>query len=211
MKPTVVAVTGASGTIYGIHLVKALVQLGRPVALILSENARLVIQEEQGISLKSLTRIEELARVFGPEIEGMVQAYSAKDFLAPMASGSYPVESMVIAPCTMGTLANIANGISQNLIHRAADCVLKEGRKLVVVPRETPLHAGHLENMLKLTKLGVRVVPAMPGFYSGVENLNDLVQFMVGKILDQMEIVHSLYPRWTGSEKHFKASDLPGL
>ena len=101
----------------------------------------------------------------------------------------------------MGTLGAIASGISQNLIHRAADCVIKEGRKLVIVPRETPLNAIHLENMLKLARLGVRIVPAMPGFYSGAEKIEDLIDFMAGKVLDQLGISHTLYPRWVGSQK----------
>jgi len=106
---------------------------------------------------------------------------------------------MIVAPCSMGTLGALASGMSMNLIHRAADCVIKEGRKLVLVPRETPLSAIHLENMLKLSRLGVRIVPAMPGFYAQAQSLIDIVDFMVGKILDQFEIPHTLYPRWTGS------------
>jgi len=208
MKSTIVAMTGASGTVYGIHLVRALVSAGRPVSLVLSDSARLVIREEQGITLKSLTSIEELSRVFGPDIKGKVEAFSFKDFTAPIASGSFPVQDMVIVPCTMGTLGSIAGGLSQNLIHRAADCILKEGRRLILVPRETPLNAIHLENMLKLTRLGVRMVPAMPGFYSGAQSVEDLVNFVVGKILDQMDIAHTLYPRWTGSFNKPEAVDM---
>lgn len=211
MKPTIVAMTGASGSIYGIHLVKALISLGRPIVLVLSEAARLVIREEQGVLLKSLVRLEDLTSIFGEEIYRHVQAYSCKDLLAPIASGSYPVEGMVIVPCSMGTLGSLANGVSQNLIHRASDCVLKEGKKLVLVPRETPLHAIHLENMLKLARLGARIVPAMPGFYSGVQSVEDMVNFMVGKILDQLEIDHAFLKRWTGSFQAPAASVLEDL
>ena len=113
---------------------------------------------------------------------------------------------MVIMPCSMGTLGAIASGVSQNLVHRAADCTLKEGRKLVLVPRETPLNAIHLENMLKLSRLGVSMVPAMPAFYSGAQSLGEMVDFMVGKVLDQLGIAHALYPRWIGHERNEKTS-----
>ncbi|MBI3317024.1 MAG: UbiX family flavin prenyltransferase [Candidatus Omnitrophica bacterium] len=198
MKPTVVAFTGASGILYGVRLVRALLEVQRPVALIISEAARLVIREELGISMKSYTNREALSELLGCETK-LLSAYAPKDFSAPVASGSYPTEGMIIVPCSMGTLGAVASAVSQNLIHRAADCTLKEGRRLILVPRETPLSALHLENMLKLARLGVRIVPAMPGFYSGAQGLQEIVDFMAGKILDQMEIPHALYPRWTGS------------
>ncbi len=201
MKPVVVGITGASGTIYGIRLVQALLESGRDVHLVISEPARLVIKEEQGLALKSLISGECLAELFGTFPNAHLSAFSHKDFTAPIASGSFPVEGMVIVPCSMGTLGAVASGMSQNLIHRAADCTLKEGRRLVIVPRETPLSAIHLENMLKLARLGVRVVPAMPAFYSGAQTLADMVDFQVGKILDQLDIPHALYPRWTGSQE----------
>lgn len=200
MKPWTVALTGASGSVYGIRLVKVLTELGYPVALVISEAARLVIQEELGVSLKNYTRLESLAEILGPGLEGKLTAYAPKDLAAPIASGSYPTAGMVVVPCSMGTLGAIASGVSQNLIHRAADCTLKEGRPLILVPRETPLNAIHLENMLKLARLGVRVVPAMPAFYSGAQSIEEMVDFMVGKILDQMDIPHALYPRWTGRQ-----------
>lgn len=196
--PYIVGITGSSGVIYGVKLVKELLAQGEAVALVISDAGRLVIREELGVALKSLTNVEELKEVFGEKSSELLEAYSVKDFTAPIASGSYPVKGMFVTPCSMGTLGAIANGISQNLIHRAADCVMKEGRKLVMVPRETPLNAIHLENMLKLSKLGVRIVPAMPGFYSGANSLDEIIDFMVGKILDQFEIKHTLYPRWTG-------------
>lgn len=198
MKPYVVAMTGASGAVYGVRVVQALAELGYRVNLVISEPARLVIREEMNLSPKSFSRPDDLAEIFGPAICGRLEVFSPKDFTAPIASGSYPTSGMILVPCSMGTLGAIASGISRNLIDRAADCTIKEGRRLVVVPRETPLHAIHLENMLKLARLGVRMVPAMPGFYSGVQTLEQMIDFVAGKVLDQLEIPHSLYPRWTG-------------
>ena len=213
MKPMIVAMTGASGAAYGVRVVQALVQAGQSVALVISEAARLVIHEELQIRPASYAKPEALEAIFGPSIRGRLEVYSPKDFTAPIASGSYPTAAMVIVPCSMGTLGALAAGLSQNLIHRAADCVLKEGRRLVIVPRETPLHAGHLENMLKLARLGARIVPAMPGFYAGAKTVDDLVHFMAGKILDQLDVAHSLYPRWTGPagvSAHVSQSISPG-
>lgn len=199
MRPYVIGITGASGVLYAVNLVKTMTRLGFPVHLIISDAARLVFHEELGISLKNSTQPEVLAEVFGKEAIPYIQASLPANFLSPVASGSYPTQGMVIVPCSMGSLGAIASGNGHNLIHRAADCILKEGRRLVIVPRETPLNAIHLENMLKLSRLGARIVPAMPGFYSGADQIKDLVDFMTGKILDQFNIEHTLYPRWTGS------------
>lgn len=206
-KNLIVALTGASGTLYGIRLVQVLAELGYPVSLVISDSARLVIREEQGIALKSLTRKQDLTEIFGEAVLHRVTPYSVKDFTASIASGSFPTAGMIIMPCSMGTLGSIAAGVSQNLIHRAADCILKEGRKLVLVPRETPLNAIHLENMLKLSKLGVSMVPAMPGFYGGAKTISELVDFLVGKVLDQFHIEHTLYPRWTGILTPFASAE----
>lgn len=197
-KPYVVGITGASGVIYGIRFVEHLAELGHRVALILSEAARLVIAEELGASVKNLTEKEELKVFFHPKLLERISLYSNSDFTAPVASGSYPTQGMIIIPCSTGTLGSIASGISANLIHRAAECALKEGRRLVIVPRETPLSAIQLENLLKLARLGVRILPASPGFYSGARSIQDLVDFVVGKVFDALEIPHALYPRWTG-------------
>jgi len=198
MKPYVVGITGASGAIYGIRFVQILAELGYEAAVVLSEAARLVIQEELGVSLRSLTDPQAFETLFEPKQLERISLYSNKDFTAPIASGSYPTQGMVIIPCSMGTLGHIASGAGTNLIHRAADCTLKEGRRLVIVPRETPLSAIHLENLLKLARLGVRVLPASPAFYSGAQNVQDLVDFVIGKVLDSLEIAHAVYPRWTG-------------
>jgi len=189
MKPYIVAMTGASGIIYGVRLVQVLSEAGVPVELMISDTAKIVMREELGSEAKF------------PEASRLLRVHDFHDFTAPIASGSYPVEGMVIIPCSMGTLGAIASGLSQNLIHRAADCAIKEGRKLILVPRETPLSAIHLENMLKLSRLGVRIVPAMPAFYSGQQSVQELIDFMVGKTLDQMGIPHALYPRWVGSNQ----------
>lgn len=198
MKPYIVGMTGASGIPYAVRLVQALAEAGHPIELVISDSARLVIHEETGLVPKSWIHPKDLAGLFGEAAAQKLTIYSPKDFAAPIASGSYPVAGMVIVPCSMGTLGAIAGGLSLNLIHRAADCTIKEGRRLVIVPRETPLNAIHLENMLKLSRLGVHIVPAMPGFYSGAKSVQELVDFMTGKILDQMDIPHTLYPRWTG-------------
>ncbi len=187
MKPYIVAMTGASGSVYGVRLLQALSEAGVSVELVISDTAKIVMKEELGGAARF------------PEASRLLHIHEFKDFTAPIASGSYPTEGMVIIPCSMGTLGAIASGLSQNLIHRAADCTLKEGRRLVLVPRETPLSAIHLENMLKLSRLGVRIVPPMPAFYGAQQTVSDLVDFVVGKVLDQMGIAHALYPRWIGS------------
>ena len=219
MKPYIVAITGASGIVYGVRLLQVLAEQKMPVELVMSDTARIVAKEELGIELAGVKSGREICEMFGiavrhlrgvhegvpeegtmdiSEVDG-VRLHDFKDFTAPIASGSYPTEAMVVVPCSMGTLGAIASGLSQNLIHRAADCTLKENRKLVLVPRETPLSAIHLENMLKLARLGVRIVPAMPAFYSGQKEIRELVDFVVGKTLDQLGIPHTLYPRWVGS------------
>ncbi len=193
MRPFVIALTGASGVAYGVRLVNAMARMGHEMALVISNSARLVMKEELGAVPRNLFEL------FDPDHHRQIKMYDPEDFTAPIASGSYPTEGMVIVPCSMGTLGAMASGVSQNLIHRAADCMLKEGRKLVLVPRETPLNAIHLENMLKLARMGVRMVPAMPGFYSGIQNVEGMIDFIVGKVLDQLNVPHALYPRWTGS------------
>lgn len=198
MKPYVVGITGASGVLYGIRLVQVLAELGYDMALVLSKAAPLVIQEELGVSLRSLVDKEELKVFFEPKLLERISLYANEDFTAPIASGSYPTQGMVIIPCSTGTLGAIAHGVSNHLIHRAAECTLKEGRRLVIVPRETPLSAIQLENMLKLSRLGVCVLPASPAFYAGAQTIQDLVDFLLGKVLDSLEIPHTLYPRWTG-------------
>ncbi|MBI4357893.1 MAG: UbiX family flavin prenyltransferase [Candidatus Omnitrophica bacterium] len=198
-KPLVVAITGASGSIYGLRFVKAVTELGQPITLTLSAAAGLVIKEELGIDV-DVRESAPLARLFDANACDLISYYPEHELAAPIASGSYPTRGMVIIPASTSCFAKIANGISDSLIERAAECAVKEGRKLVVVPRETPLSAIHLENLLKLARLGVSVVPAVPAFYSGAQTVDELVDFVIGKVLDQLEIPHSLYRRWTGPE-----------
>lgn len=202
MKPYVVAMTGASGAVYGVRLLQALAEAGVPVELVISDTAKIVLKEELGagdITQDNLRCLAPGLRDLTPDVMKGIHWNDFHDFTSAIASGSYPTEGMVVIPCSMGTLGAIASGLSQNLIHRAADCTIKEGRKLILVPRETPLSAIHLENMLKLSRLGVRIVPAMPAFYSGQQSVQELIDFMVGKTLDQMGIPHMLYPRWVGT------------
>jgi len=200
MKPWIIGMTGASGIRFASRLIQVLNQTGRRVHLVISEPARLTMKEELGIVLPSLSA-QDFAEAFQISNPALIETHHPKEFTAPIASGSYPVEGMVIIPCSMGTLGSVANGLSQNLIHRAADCIIKENRRLILVPRETPFSAIHLENMLKLARLGVRIVPPIPGFYSGEKTIEDIIDFVVGKVMDQMEIPHALYPRWIGPAK----------
>ena len=205
-KPIVVGITGASGSIYGLRLVRALTELGQPITLTISHAAGLVIKEELGIDID----VEDsscLPKLFDQQTCGLVSYYPEHEMTAPIASGSYPTKGMIVVPASTTCFAKIANGVSESLIERAAECMIKEGRKLVVVPRETPLSAIHLENLLKLARLGVRVVPAIPAFYSGAQKIEELVDFVVGKVLDQFEIPHTLYRRWTGSETEVKIEE----
>lgn len=195
-----VGITGASGAIYGIRLIEMLINAGVRVHLVITEAGWRVLKEEQGwVTAKRQSALE--AR-FGHAMEsGSLVYHPNADIGASIASGSFRVEGMIIMPCSMGTLASIAHGSSDNLMTRAADVMLKEGRKLLLVPRETPLHAIHLENMLKLARLGVKLIPAMPAFYYGPQSMEDMIDFLVGKVLDQIPLDHDLYRRW-GDEQH---------
>ncbi len=181
----VVAVTGASGVIYGKRLLEVLREKKVETHLIVSGAAEKVIEHELGVGGKSFAKLA--SRVYGVD-----------DLGAPLMSGSFRLDGMVIVPCSMKTLAGIANGFADNLILRAADVALKEGRRLVVVPREMPLSVVHLENMLRVAELGVRVVPAMPGFYHKPRGINDLVDFVVGRVLDSLGVEHNLFKRYSG-------------
>ncbi|MBB6690166.1 UbiX family flavin prenyltransferase [Cohnella xylanilytica] len=191
----VVGWTGASGAVYGVTLVKELIAAGIQVHLVVSDAAWRVLKEEMGWD--ATKRREALLSGLGLEEGDERFVYHPQgDIGAAIASGSFVCEGMAVVPCSMGTLSAIAHGSSDNLLARAADVALKEGRPLLLVPRETPLNAIHLENMLKLARLGVRIIPAMPAFYSGPQTLDDAVRFMVGKVMDSMGIPHRLYRRW---------------
>lgn len=179
----VVGISGGSGSIYGVALLKVLQELGVETHLVVSTLGEYVTEHECDINLQEL---KSLATYY----------HENKDLAAPIASGSFLTDAMVIVPCSMKTISAVANGLSDNLLTRAADVTIKENRKLIVVPRETPLSSIHLENMLKLSRTGVTVLPASPGFYSHPESIGDMVSAIVARILDQMKIEHNLIPRW---------------
>jgi 4-hydroxy-3-polyprenylbenzoate decarboxylase len=178
----VVAVTGASGSIYAKNFLEAAKSQGIETHLIVTEAGKTVARHELG-DVEQLTDLADFT-------------YDPQDLEAPLASGSFRVDGMVIVPATMKTVAALAHGYNSNLVTRAADVHLKERRPLVVVPRETPLHAVHLENMAQLSRLGAVILPAMPGFYHHPESINDLASFISGKILDQLGVPNNLYRRW---------------
>lgn len=195
----VVGITGASGAVYGVRLAEELLMRGLPVHFVVSDAGWRVLKEELGWDVSK--RAEALERSFG-DYPGGYRYYPNGDIGAAIASGSFRTEGMAIAPCSMGTLSGIARAASDNLLERAADVMLKEGRRLILLPRETPLHAVHLQHMLTLAQMGVRIVPAMPAFYFGPQTLADAVNFVVGKLLDQMGIDHQLFRRWGEDSNH---------
>jgi flavin prenyltransferase len=196
-KIIVLAMTGASGAIYGLKLGSELLRSGAHLTILISGTGFQVIREETGLNLKGGEGDPQqaLAAYFRTE-PGQLEYFAEDDFFAPVASGSSAPDAMFICPCTMGTLSRIACGNSGTLLERCADVMIKERRPLVLVPRETPLSEIHLENMLKLSRLGVRIVPAMPAFYQRPESVDDMVNFVVGKVLDSLGIGHLLFKRW---------------
>ena len=191
------AYTGASGMPYGIRLLEMLLAGGNRVYLLYSQVAQIVAQQEMQLALPSRAKeVEELFTRRFNTTAGQLRVFGREEWFAPVASGSNPADAMVVCPCTMGTLAAIAAGLSQNLIERAADVMLKENRKLILVPRETPFSAIHLENMLKLARSGAVILPANPGFYHHPETVQDVVDFVVARILDHLGVGHTLMPRW---------------
>ena len=197
MKPSiVVGITGASGAAYAVRLLRVLGAAGCPIDLSISPAGQAVIKQELGIDL-DLARFDAKFLLSGDEsAAAAIRYHDYRDLLAPMASGSHLTVGMVICPCSGCTLSAVAHGASTNLIHRAADVHLKERRKLVLVPRETPLSLVHLDNMRRATEAGAVVLPAMPGFYHGPRTIDDLVDFVVARICDQLEVPHELMRRW---------------
>lgn len=191
-----IALTGASGSVYGLRLAEQLCLSGFEVTFTASCSGTDVCREETGLDLSG-DLDKALQRLYAHlEITSGIRLVHPDDLFCGAASGSSAVNAMVVAPCSMGTLARVACGISTNLIERCADVMLKERRPLVLVPRETPLSDIHLENMLKLSRSGARILPAMPAFYGKPETVLDLVDFVVGKVFDQLGIANELYPRW---------------
>ncbi|ALG68892.1 UbiX family flavin prenyltransferase [Beggiatoa leptomitoformis] len=196
-KAITLAMTGASGALYGLRLLEILVQTGQTVYLLLSPPAHIVLKMEINLSLPR--RANDIARVLSERYHaqaGQIQVFGEQQWTAPVASGSALARAMVICPCTNGTLAGIASGLSRNLIERAADVMLKEQRKLILVHRETPLSIIQLENMLRLARAGALILPANPGFYHSPTQINELVDFIVARILDHLDIEHQLSARW---------------
>lgn len=179
----VVAITGASGTIYGKRLLEVLHNKKVETHLVISKAAEKVIEHELETTKGSLEKLAD-------------HIYDVNDLTAPILSGSFKTDGMIIIPCSMKTVAGIAHGYSDNLILRAADVTLKERRKLILVPRETPLNVIHLRNMLELSKQGVAIIPAMPAFYHKPKKIDALVDYVVGKVLDCLDIEHKLFMRW---------------
>ncbi|HET7306843.1 MAG TPA: flavin prenyltransferase UbiX [Gammaproteobacteria bacterium] len=195
--PITLAMTGASGAQYGLRLLQCLLQSNREVYLLLSKPARLVIDMETDLELPS--RRADIATYLLERYGGkpaQLRLFGREEWTAPPASGSARIDAMVVCPCTTATLSAIANGASRSLIERAADVMLKERRKLIVVPRETPLSSVHLRNMLTLADAGAVVLPANPGFYHQPTSIEALVDFIVARILDHLDVDHQLMPRW---------------
>ena len=190
----VIGISGASGVGYGIRLLQVL--QGSIIHLVITDSARKIIKVETDFSPED---VEDLAD----------HVYAEDDFTAPIASGSYRFDAMVIIPCSMKTLAGVASGMSDNLIGRSAEICLKDRRRLVMVPRETPLSLIQLKNMVSVTEAGAVVLPACPAFYSRPQNLDDLIDVLVGRVLDSIGVENNLYPRWKGNA--YNGSDQSGM
>lgn len=195
----IVAITGASGSVYGLRLVTELLRSGQRVSLILTSAGRQVLRHEVGLDWSAEIK-QQRHQVQEHFASIAVDCLALDDFWSGAASGSNAADAMIVVPCSMGTAGRIAAGLSGNLLERAADVMLKERRPLIMVPRETPFNTIHLQNLLRLAQAGAVVLPAMPGFYHGPESVADLVDFVVGKILDQLNIENGLFERW-GEEK----------
>lgn len=197
MKRVTLAWTGASGMAYGLRLLECLLAAGVKVDLLVSQAARIVTRQELDLTLASGS--DELARQLlerHPGLPGTLRVFGREAWFSPAASGSNPADAMVVCPCTMGSLAAIAQGLADNLIERAADVILKERRPLILVPRETPFSLIHLRNMTQLAEAGATILPANPGFYHRPQTVEAVVDFIVARVLDHLAIEHSLMPRW---------------
>lgn len=197
IKTLTLAMTGASGAPYTIGLMRHCLLQGIHIQFLCSQPGQIVLGMESDLKLSGTVQKmrSRLAEYFGID-EKLISVYGKDQWTAPPASGSSVADAMVVCPCTMGSLASIAGGTSDNLIHRAADVIIKERKPLILVPRETPFSSIHLENMLKLSNIGVTILPPNPGFYQGVNSVDDLVDFVVARILDQLGIDNQLSPRW---------------
>jgi len=196
-KIVTVALTGASGAQYGLRLIECLIQADYTVYLMFTKAAQIVVGSETDYALPGRTadQTRYLSERFGAR-EGQLRVFGETEWTSPVASGSGAPRVMVVCPCSMATISSIANGASDNLLERAADVVIKEGGKLIIVPRETPFSAIHLDNMLKLSRVGAVILPANPGFYTRPARVEELVDFIVARVLDQIGVPNKLLPRW---------------
>ena len=200
MSEFAVAITGASGAAYGLTLLRALTAMGHTIHVVVSEGGARVLRHECNLKL---TANHPEPTLLAPDHPGNVVPHAAANYGASIASGSYPLEGMAICPCSMGTLGRVAAGTAENLVTRAADVCLKERRKLILVPRETPLSAIHLENMLRLTRAGAVILPAAPGFYHASSDkqehtVDDLVRFVAARVMEQLGVDQTLTEPWSG-------------
>ncbi|HIE65426.1 MAG: flavin prenyltransferase UbiX [Nitrospira sp.] len=197
MKSYVIAISGASGAVYGVTLLDFLLRAKHKVYLTLTHEARLIIKGEMGLDWGA--NFQETSNILDKRYGDYdLVCCDERDMTAPIASGSVPTEGMVVAPCSMKALAAIAHGISSTLVERAADVTLKEKRPLILIPRETPLSRIHLKNMLILADMGATLMPAMPAFYHRPKSIDDMVQFVVGRVLDALKIENQMITRWSG-------------
>lgn len=195
--PITLAITGASGSAYALRLIECLVAANHQIFLLYSSAARVVFDTE--VNLKVPAAPDAASAFFTEKYNakaGQITVFGKEQWFSPVASGSAAPKKMVVCPCSTGTLAAISQGMSDNLIERAADVVIKERGQLIMVPRETPFSTIHLQNMLTLSQQGVTIMPAAPGFYHNPESINDLIDFMVGRILDHLDISQDIMPRW---------------
>lgn len=192
-----IAISGASGAPYALRLLQVLIKEGHSVYLSISGDGLSILNDETGLMLKgSENDIQNALEKHLEAKAGQINYFDEDNMYAPIASGSVRIDAMVVIPCSMKTLASIAHGFASNLIERAADVTLKEKRKLIIVSRETPLSAIHLRNMLTLAELGCHLIPAMPAFYHHPKRISDMIDFIVGRVLDSMGIENDLSPRW---------------
>ncbi len=196
MKQIVVAITGASGSVYGVRLVEELLKAQCRVSLLLTRSGLDVLRYETGLAWNGTVseRLAQMRDYFGAD--SRLEHYGEDDLFAPVASGSSAPDAVVVCPCSMGTAGRIAAGLGSNLVERVADVALKERRELILVPRETPFNQIHLENLLRLSQAGAHILPAMPAFYHRPQTIDELVDFVVGKVLDAVGVEHQLFTRW---------------
>jgi 4-hydroxy-3-polyprenylbenzoate decarboxylase len=202
-KKIVVGITGASGSIYGLRLIEELLRVQTEVSVLISDAGRQVLSFETGLQLDEDPAAcrEQLCDHFSSDD---LLCHAMSDFFTPVASGSRAPDAVVICPCSMGTVGRIAGGLSDNLLERVADVALKEQKKLLLVPRETPFNQIHLQNLLRISQAGGQILPAMPAFYQKPQSVEEMVDFVVGKVLDQLGVEHALFARWgeANEDKH---------